>query len=205
MDIPFTINNAKAVGVLVLTISVIMLYMSGRDGIVGFLLFLPGGIAALRYNEEKDKEKKRRKAFAILLDILDRVDTIYGWNERLHKLHHVLKKYEDDLPYDVRNQIDSVANKPDIQNLRNYLFSQAPNPRKQSHKVAKILAATIGGSVPIYGIALASASSWQFNQPSAHSVSISSHHPTPHHQVEEHHKKHHAETPPPTTPPPIVG
>ncbi|MGB6673618.1 MAG: hypothetical protein WBE34_14410 [Candidatus Nitrosopolaris sp.] len=83
--------------------------MSGHDGIVGFLLFLPGGIAALRYNEEKDKEKKRRKAFAILLDILDRVDTIYGWNEN-EKLHHVLKKYEDDLPYDVRNQIDSVAN-----------------------------------------------------------------------------------------------
>src|SRR5439155_12673838 len=124
--IPLAINNAKAVGVLVLTISVIMLYISGRDGIVGFLLFLPGGIAALRYNEEKDKEKKRRKAFAILLDILDRVDTIYGWNERLHKLHHVLKRYEDDLPYDVRNRIDSVANATDIQNLRYYLLSQAP-------------------------------------------------------------------------------
>jgi hypothetical protein len=200
--ISFAITNAKAVGVLVLTISVIMLYITGRDGIVGFLLFLPGGIAALRYNEEKDDEKKRRKALAMLIDILDKIDTIYEWNERLHKLHHVLKKYEDDLPSDVRNRVDSVANNTDIQNLRDYLSSKVPKPPK-NHKVAKILAATIGGIVLISGIAFAVASSLPSNQPPTPTTAGSSDHLTPDHQTPpEHHKKHHTETSPSSPSPP---
>src|ERR1051325_5547136 len=98
--IPFAVKNSKAAGIIVLVISLVMLYIAGQDGIVGFILFLPGGIAALRYNEEEDKKKKRRKAFAILINFLDNINTIDDWNKRLHKVHHVLKRYEQDLPPD---------------------------------------------------------------------------------------------------------
>jgi hypothetical protein len=104
--IPFTINNTKAVGVLILLISTSTLLISWPSNVVGFLLFLPSGILALKHkNEEKEK---RRKALGAILAIIEKIHTIYEWNARLHDLHKALKTYDHLLPRDIRYCIDEI-------------------------------------------------------------------------------------------------
>jgi K319L-like, PKD domain len=78
---------------------------------------------SIRFKKGDEEKKKRRKALAALLSILEKIYTIKEWNERLHKLHSTFERYENVLPSDIRHRIDGVANITDIKNLENYLRS----------------------------------------------------------------------------------
>jgi hypothetical protein len=152
ISIPFAIRNTKVVGILLLILPTISFGMSvntngielnseGISQIVGFILFLIAGIMALLHKD--DDNKKKRKAFTIILGFLDKINSVQEWNERLHELHRKLRIYEDILPDDVRYTINTVATDTDLSHLRKQTSEQLSKlhrePIERDIKVAAVI------------------------------------------------------------------
>jgi hypothetical protein len=141
-SIPFCIRNAKVAGILLLIVPTISFTIKVPPleifDFVGFVLFLVAGIMALVH--KKDESKKKRKAFSILLDFLDKINSVNEWNQRLHELHTKLSKYEYLLPSDIRRLIDNVTLSTDLDRLRKFVSEELRSiVSKLESRISKIL------------------------------------------------------------------
>jgi hypothetical protein len=148
-SIPFAIRNTKVVGILLLilpTISfglsvsstAIVLDSEGISQIVGFILFVIAGIMALLHTE--DDKKKKRKAFALILDFLDKINSAKEWNDRLHELNTKLRPYQAVLPSAIRHAIDNIATDSDLVELSDKLSEEYSDlTRKTASRIVKIV------------------------------------------------------------------
>ena len=142
-------------GIVLLIIPSIAFYFSfttlpNRADIVGFVLLIFAGILALKYKREETEKEKRRKALLLLIAFLEKINTVSGWNERIHKLRGVLKEYERYLPDDIRWGIENVAYYSDIEKAKAQINDELRKIGRPSVAVsvmkgiAVILFATIG-------------------------------------------------------------
>jgi K319L-like, PKD domain len=176
MSIPFAIKNTKVVGTLLLILPTISFGVSvntngielnseGISQIVGFILFLIAGIMALLHKD--DDNKKKRKAFAIILDFLDKVNSAKEWNDRLHELNRKLGPYEDILPDYIRHAIDSVATNTDLDELRRKISEELSNLSwKPVSRITKMIAVMVLVLLPLgFGVYAYDNSLWPFTPP----------------------------------------
>lgn len=124
----------------------------GISQMMGFILFLIAGIMALLHKD--DDNKKKRKAFAIILDFLDKINSVKEWNERLHELHTKLKQYEYLLPERIRSAIDSVADKKDLADLKALVAEELSKleskPVKGIVKIVAVIVTLLSLGIGVY-------------------------------------------------------